>query len=44
MEAFPIPWLIAAAFVGGVAVGYAIRAFISAKHRTSARRRRRDFK
>jgi len=44
MEPFPIPWLIVAAFVGGFAIGYGIRALISAKHRASARRRRHDFK
>jgi hypothetical protein len=32
-----------ASFVGGVIVGYGVRAFISVRHRANARRRRRDF-
>lgn len=32
-----------ASFVGGVIVGYGVRAFISAMNRAAARRRRRDF-
>lgn len=43
MEGFTILWLLAAAFIGGIVVGYVIRAFISFRRRAGARRRRRDF-
>jgi hypothetical protein len=38
MESFPVPALLAGAFVIGAIVGYGIRAFISARRRTRARR------
>ena len=41
MKSFPVPALVAGAFVVGAIVGYGIRAFISARHR--ARARRHDF-
>ena len=38
MESFPVPALVAGAFVvGAIVVGYGIRAFISARHRAKAR-------
>jgi hypothetical protein len=39
MESFPVPALVAAAFVvGAIVVGYGIRAFISARRRARAQR------
>jgi hypothetical protein len=45
MEMAPQALYLAGVFLAGVLVGYAIRAFISAKHRARARRgsRRHDF-
>jgi hypothetical protein len=43
MEPFPVPFLVAGAFVVGVIAGYGIRAFISARRRMRARRWRHDF-
>jgi hypothetical protein len=44
MELFSDATLMApASFVGGVIVGYGVRAFISARNRAAARRRRHDF-
>jgi len=40
----PASTLLAGAFLAGVVVGYAIRAFISAKRRAKARKRRHDFR
>jgi uncharacterized integral membrane protein len=39
----PAPALLVGAFLAGVLVGYVVRAFVSAKRRTRARNRRRDF-
>jgi hypothetical protein len=43
MEMVPPALYLAGVFLAGVLVGYVIRAFISAKRRARARRRRHDF-
>lgn len=43
MDWLPVHWLVAAAFIGGTLIGYCFRAFLSARRRASARRRRHNF-
>jgi hypothetical protein len=43
MESLPVTSLVAVAFIVGAIVGYGLRAFISARRRARARRRRHDF-
>ena len=43
MESLPVASLVAVAFIIGAIVGYGVGAFISAKHRARARRRRHNF-